>query len=302
MDVEKLRIFVDLAVSLHFGRTAEMHHMSASTLSRMLQRLEKQAGASLIYRDNRNARLTRAGEQYLIFARETLLRWQRFQNETAPEIGALRGAVSLYCSVTASHSVLAGLLGTLRQQQPDIEIKLNTGDQAFSTRRVLDHNADFAIAARPDKLDAKLAFTSLAESELVFIMPRADCVVSDQIKAMRAQGEIIWNNLPWVVAERGLARDRLDNWFAHRGIQPEIYAQVSGHEAIVSMVGLGCGIGMVPKLVITNSPAFDSIEIIDRQFIVPTNPLVSFDIGWCVLKRRLDEPLIQAVWSCVNQE
>lgn len=301
MDAEKLQIFVDLAASLHFGRTAEKHHMSASTLSRLIQRFETQAGTALIYRDNRNVKLTRAGEQYLLFARETLLHWREFQQHIAPSSGVLRGTVSLYCSVTASHSVLAGLLSKLRQQQAGIEIKLDTGDQAFSTQRVLDHQADFAIAARPDKLDSKLALTSLAESELVFVMPRSACAIREQINVMQAQGEIIWHDLPWIVAERGLARERLDSWFADHAIRPEIYAQVSGHEAIVSMVGLGCGVGLVPKLVITNSPAFDSIEIIDTQFVADADQLSKFDIGWCVLKRRLEEPLIQAVWSCVNQ-
>lgn len=33
-----------------------------------------------------------------------------------------------------------------------------------------------------------------------------------------------------------------------------IYATVAGHEAIVSMVALGCGVALLPAVVIENSP------------------------------------------------
>ncbi|RJX28067.1 MAG: HTH-type transcriptional activator IlvY, partial [Desulfurivibrio sp.] len=59
--------------------------------------------------------------------------------------------------------------------------------------------------------------------------------------------------------ERGLGRRRLDKWFQERGITPNIYAQVAGNEAIITMVGLGCGIGVVPQLVLDKSPMLDQV-------------------------------------------
>ena len=46
-----------------------------------------------------------------------------------------------------------------------------------------------------------------------------------------------------IVSEHGLARKRIDAWIKKKRIQPNIYAQVAGNEVILSMVGLGCGIG-----------------------------------------------------------
>lgn len=301
-DINKLAIFVDLASHLHFARTAEKHHMSPSTLSRVVQRLESEAGVSLLYRDNRNVRLTDAGEKFVAFARETLLRWHAFESDTGQFQGQLKGRVSLYCSVTASHSLLTDMLSNLRLHQPDIEIKLHTGDQALSLRRVLEGSEDLAIAAKPDKLDPKIAFKPLLLSGLVFIAPKNDCSVKTQIENMRSNKSFDWGALPWVVAESGLARSRLDQWLSSRGIKPDIYAQVSGHEAIVSMVGLGCGIGLVPKVVITNSPAFDNIEILENEAGLASSTVADFEIGLCVLKRRLNESLIHAVWSSVIED
>jgi LysR family positive regulator for ilvC len=52
-----------------------------------------------------------------------------------------------------------------------------------------------------------------------------------------------WKDTPMILSEEGLARERVDRWFRQLGAKPHIYAQVSGNEAIVSMVSLGFGVG-----------------------------------------------------------
>ncbi len=297
MDTKSLKVFADLATDLHFGRTSERNNMSASTLSRLIQRLEREAGVPLLERSNRHVALTEAGERYLGFARETLTAWKSFQDAIGVDMRQPSGAVSLYCSVTASHSVLSRILDDVREQQSQIEIQLHTGDQALSLERLKQGSEDFVIAARPEKLDAQIAFKSLSVSELVLIGPAVDCAVSEQLDAMREQGNFDWSALPWIMAERGITRSKLERWFKRQGISPSIYAQVTGHEAITSMVALGCGVSLVPKLVLTSSPVSDSIRILDN----PSSPVSeSIDIGLCVLKRRIHEPLINAVWLCVK--
>lgn len=303
MDTKRLQVFEDLAQDLHFGRTAERHNMSPSTLSRLIRRLEDDVGASLLQRDNRNVSLTESGESFRDFVQKTLHEWQHFQSLIQVQQQNVRGTVSLYCSVTASHSLLTDILANLRQRSA-IEIKLHTGDQALSLQRVRDAQEDFAIAARPDKIDKRIAFKPLSSSQLVFIAPRCRSAVKTQLMSMRERNQWDWSTLPWIVAEKGIVRKRLNDWFRKQNIKPSIYAQVTGHEAIVSMVSLGFGIGLVPKLVITNSPAFDSIDVIEGDLVQANNNRnkmgalsMPFDIGLCVLKRRLNEPLIQAVWS-----
>ena len=66
-------------------------------------------------------------------------------------------------------------------------------------------------------------------------------------------------------------------------IKPNIYASVSGHEAIVSMVGLGFGVGLVPELVINNSPLKDKIQILNVE-----PALQPFAIGLCAVEPAPD--------------
>ena len=69
----------------------------------------------------------------------------------------------------------------------------------------------------------------------------------DPIKGHQAVPTLInWQDIPFIVSERGLVRIRLDQWFRLPSIKPELYAQVSGHAAIVSMVGLDLGASAQP--------------------------------------------------------
>ena len=41
-----------------------------------------------------------------------------------------------------------------------------------------------------------------------------------------------------------------------------VYAQVAGNEAIVSMVSLGFGVGVVPEIVLQNSPLSETVRVL----------------------------------------
>lgn len=71
MDLRDLKLFLHLAESRHFGRSSKAMHVSPSTLSRQIQRLEEELGQPLFQRDNRTVQLTSAGEQLKNFAQQT---------------------------------------------------------------------------------------------------------------------------------------------------------------------------------------------------------------------------------------
>ena len=63
-DYEPLRQFVELSRVLHFGRAARACHISASALSRSMQRLEAEVGEPLLEREHHKVTLTPAGEAF----------------------------------------------------------------------------------------------------------------------------------------------------------------------------------------------------------------------------------------------
>ena len=64
MDIKSLELFLHLSNSLHFSKTAQAKHVSPSTLSRCIQRIEDELGSTLLVRDNRSVTLTVAGNLF----------------------------------------------------------------------------------------------------------------------------------------------------------------------------------------------------------------------------------------------
>ncbi|WP_207062379.1 HTH-type transcriptional activator IlvY [Motiliproteus sp. SC1-56] len=290
MDTRPLKQFLQLAESRHFGRAAQACHISPSTLSRAIKQLEDELGVLLVERDNRSVALTRAGLRFQAYAREALDHWELLRNELQADAGELQGELSLYCSVTASYSFLYEILSRLRAEHPRIEIKLHTGDPELALPRVQAGDEDVSIAARPEQMPQGLAFKRIATSPLLFIAPRQQQREAAPFEADLAAER--WDAVPMILSEEGLARRRVDRWFRDRGLRPRIYAQVAGNEAIVSMVSLGFGVGVVPKIVLDNSP------LAERVRELPVRPqLKAYEVGLFAQEKKLKSPLLSALWS-----
>jgi LysR family positive regulator for ilvC len=95
-----------------------------------------------------------------------------------------------------------------------------------------------------------------------------------------------------ILAEQALSRKRAETWFRRIGVKPNIYAEVAGHEAIIAMVRLGCGVGVVPKIVYDTSTFRNEIQILPVEA-----DLTPYEVGLCVHGRRLTSPVVRAFWE-----
>jgi LysR family positive regulator for ilvC len=273
IEYEPLHQFVELTRTLHFGRAARACHVSPSTLSRSVQRLEQELGEQLFEREHHRVTLTPAGEQFRRHALAVLDEWHRYEEERAAHDGELNGTLHVYCTVTAAQSIVPDLFGRLRRAHPGIRIELQTGYSSDAIDQLRGGAIDVTIAALPQRLPAGVASLELTTTPVVFVAPTLEGPVRDAVA-------------------HGLARDYADDWLERRDISPNIYAEIEGHEAILALVALGCGVGVIPELVLEKS------ALRDRISELPVKPaLPRFHIGLCVRERSLANPLIRAVWE-----
>src|SRR5207253_5515170 len=61
MELRQIRSFLSIAETLHFGRTAELIHLSQPALSLQIRALEEEVGARLFERNRRKTTLTADG-------------------------------------------------------------------------------------------------------------------------------------------------------------------------------------------------------------------------------------------------
>jgi len=290
MDIRELNLFLHLAASLHFGQTSRACNITRSGLTRTIQRIEQELGETLFHRDNRSVNLTKAGERFREYAADVVQRYRALKTQLASE-SSLHGELTLYCSVTAILSILPGIISRFRRRYPEIHLKLSTGDAAMALHRLENNEADITIAALPDRLPKPIMFVELLETPLIFIAPK------DSEPVGLADLSDNWEQIPVVMPERGLSRDRCVKWFADKKITPTIYSSVAGNEALLAMVAMGCGIGVVPLLVLENSPLKSRIRILDVE-----PALAPFQVGACTTSANSRWPVVQAFWNVIKEE
>lgn len=289
MDIRDLQLFKHLTGTLHFGKTSQACNITPSGLTRTIQRLENELGKQLFWRNKRSVSLTASGEIFAKYSDEVLQLYRQLQHELRGG-DVLHGELKLYCSVTAMLSILPAILERFKNLHPQIHILLQTGDAAMALEMLEREETDISIAALPDELPAKLEFIKLLETPLIFIAPRTN----QDIIAYK-NDVIDWQQTPLILAEKGLSRKRIDSWFREQRLVPKIYSQVAGNEAIIALVSMGCGVGVVPELVLEKSTLKDSVTILDR-----TPLLTPFSVGVCTRQKNMHNPIVKAFWHNVK--
>ena len=287
MDIQALETFIKTAELLHFGRASRACNLSPSALTRTIQRLEEEINKPLFLRDNRSVALTDAGNQLLSYARNAVQEWRHFQEELNSRNHKVTGTISIYASITAVYDLLPNLLEAYRTAHPNVQLELRTGAEERAMEQVLSGEIDLAVAVLPDQRQARLEFLPLTETPLVFIAPKPT-----HLPRVGKSKRLDFPKIPLVVPQSGTARRRLDAWMHTNGISPTISSEVSGNEALIAMVRLGTGVGIVPQLALEHSPFRDEVER------VPDAPLLDpYIVGLCSTKRNLKRPTVQAIWK-----
>jgi LysR family positive regulator for ilvC len=261
MEHRELELFLHLARTLNYGRTSLECHVSAATLTRTIQRLEVRAGARLLDRGPRGVVLTADGQRFTTYAQQALALWDEYR----------AGAGDASDLVGACQALLPDLLAPLRAAHPQIRLDVRTGDAAAALAGLDEGEVDAAVAGIPKRLPQTLVTRTVAVTDLVLV----------------TAGESTADG-PFVVPARGLVREAAFRWFRRTGIKPVIAAEPDGHEALLALVALGCGTGIVPRLVLESSP--------NRLTELPAD-LEPLTIGLCARRADLRRPLIAALWS-----
>lgn len=124
-DPRLLRAFVSISDAGSFTLAAERLHMTQSTISQQLARLEDAVGKPLIDRHSRPLKLTAAGEYLISYARRILLLQQEAQNILNDPRGTIPIRIGLPEDIMNAEMALA--LGAFTQENRSIRLEVTAG-------------------------------------------------------------------------------------------------------------------------------------------------------------------------------
>ena len=180
-----------------------------------------------------------------------------------------------------------------QKEYPEVQLELRPGAAEKAVLQVESGEIDIAVAALPDRRNAGIEFLPIMTTPLIFIAGKQMAASISHIE----DGQLDLARVPLVLPQAGLSRRRLDKWLKKNRIVPKISSEVSGNEAIIPMVHLGCGVGIVPQLVLDRSPFRADVVILDQMPLL--DPYV---VGLCSSRRNLQKPVVQAFWQLAKHQ
>ncbi|SPF02387.1 LysR substrate-binding domain-containing protein [Streptomyces sp. MA5143a] len=193
----------------------------------------------------------------------------------------------MFASVTACHTLLPKLLTPLRAAHPRVSISLRTGDAAAALALLDQGETDLAVAALPARIPATVLARQITQTPLVLV----------QAGSILAHEEFTAAEEPFVLPRQGLVRAAADRWFRDLSIHPHIAAETEGHEALLTLVALGYGTGVIPDLVLQHS----GLRARLRQVTAPSVP-DRLTIGVCIRRADVHRPLVAAAWAATQPD
>ncbi len=126
MDLETLRLFVDLAETKSFSKTAERNYLSQSAVSQRIRTLEQEFGQVLVERGKGRpgARFTEAGEHLLIGARDLVTRADVLKREVAELGGAIGGTLRVATVYSIGLHAVTPALTRFLTEYPQVNLHL----------------------------------------------------------------------------------------------------------------------------------------------------------------------------------
>ncbi|MBL0406627.1 LysR family transcriptional regulator [Microvirga aerilata] len=143
LDPRLLRTFIAIIEAGGFTRAAERLHMTQSTLSQQLARLEETVGQTLVDRDARPIRPSAAGERLLGYARRIMA----LQSEATAALGNPAGTTPIHIGLPEDvfSRPMARLFGEFSKRHQEIRLDVSAGLSRDLTRRYRGGEFDIVV-------------------------------------------------------------------------------------------------------------------------------------------------------------
>jgi DNA-binding transcriptional LysR family regulator len=274
MNFQQLRYFLALADELHFWRTSEKTFITQSALSRHIKTIEQELGVQLFERNNRNVKLTKAGE----FLRDEFGRLlEEFENLTrhaqliaAGEVGTLR--IGHPASIT--HSVLPELLCRLSEDHPKLIAEMIELTGTEFDAALLGYHIDIGFNRELPKAKGLAAKKIMTENFALVL--RADHRLAQKSTVDLTEAKDEWFVLPRLSGKSEHV-GQIRAIFDEAGFTPRVRYESDMGATLVGLVAGGLGVSLLPV-----SYSYRAPEILKFIKIPPTTNLY-------VIRRESDE-------------
>jgi LysR family hydrogen peroxide-inducible transcriptional activator len=260
MELHQLRYFCAVADTGSFSRAAEQSHVSQPSLSQQILKLEDELGARLFDRLGRSVRVTEVGKAFLPRARAVLRELEAARGDAVERKDALGGPVVVGVIPTVAPYLLPGYLGAYARKFPQVQVTVVEEITPVLLERLRASSIDVAILALPVRGHEFEAAPLLTERLFAALPPKHKLAARRSLALKDLQTE------PFLLLRDGHCfRDTAVAACDRARLHPQIVFESGQFSSLLSMVGAGMGVSIVPEMAVDRSARCRYVKIADAQ-------------------------------------
>lgn len=260
MELHQLRYFCAVAKTGSFSRAAEHSHVSQPSLSQQIMKLEDELGARLFDRLGRSVRLTELGKIFLPRATAILHELEAARGEVVERRESVSGGVIVGVIPTVAPYFLPQLLATFARKFPQVRLTVVEEITPVLLDGLRAGSIDVTILALPVR-GHEFEATPLLTEPLFAVLPKKHKLAklkTVSLKQLHAE--------PFVLLRDGHCfRETAVAACDRARLDPQIVFESGQFSSLLSMVGAGMGVSIIPKMAIDARRQCRYVEIADEQ-------------------------------------
>jgi DNA-binding transcriptional LysR family regulator len=257
VDLERLRVFAEVARQGSVTRAARRLRLQQPTVSHALAALEREVGTALLERWPKGVRLTPAGAALLPYARQVPGLADEAVRAAREAAGVAARQVTLGCAETPATYLLPRLLRALRGQHPEVEVTLQVGNAESILGAVLEGVVDLALLTNREG-HPLLAGEAILEDHFVAVVAPDDHWVSRETATPE---DLAARRL--LLREHGAGTRAFVDEMLHRaGLEPRETLEVAGVETLKRLAEAGMGVAIVPGIAVARERAAGHLHVL----------------------------------------
>lgn len=273
MDQKSLMSFVVLAEELQFSRAAKRLGVTQSALSQQIARLEKELGVELFERTKRSVRLSECGHVFLPDAQKVITDIEKATDTARRAAKGLLGKIAVAYVDAAPFSLLSPVIMQFRKEFPDVEMVLHEMTSTEQLAALQNDEIDIGLLRPLYETEWMGCVTLLKEPYVVAMNAEHDLVGLDEVHIRALIGE------KFLFTSKEKAKYIYGNWldiFSRHGTLPRVVQEVNQLHAMLSLVGAGMGLALLPLSVAKNN----NHGVVYRPVVGVDAPHAVLNVAW----------------------
>jgi DNA-binding transcriptional LysR family regulator len=263
MELRQIRSFLSVAETLHFGRTAEMIHLSQPALSLQIRALEDEIGVRLFERNRRKTALTAAGVAFREYAGEVLLGLDQAVHKAKLAADGKLGILRIGFISTAGNEIVPTIIRQFRALNAEVEFSLRNILTIYQIQMLEAGSLDIGFFRLPIGEHPGLEVVTVHREPFVLVVPSSHKLAKRKRVRLREASD-----QDFVMYERTYApgfHDLVFGMLRDAGIIPNVRQTAGEMPMLISLVDSGMGVAILPASAVKRSVAsVVACEIADK--------------------------------------